>query len=313
MKEKHILNNIVELSDFLWKREQLFSKKEKWFQFWVSIDTINDANEAIEFYKSLNNFDAFNGGYLYLYGLLQALFLQQDAIKYLSKSLLGIEIKINKNNNYDLFKIRELRNSSIGHPTNRNNSTSFHFISRPTVNKNGFTMINEYKNLSKHDGFNEVEILSIIDIQDKLIYGILKDIKTKLEDEIEEHKEKFKGKLLSDFFSESIFNSFVILKSFRIYPNRYLFEYKYIKNTFSKIREEFKVRYGNFEYYEDLKQIIYTIDSLFERIDRITNNNIEDKLGFRLIIENLENHFYKLQEIAVETDKEFQLKPQIRK
>ncbi len=313
MKEKRILNNIVELADFLWKREQLFSKKEKWFQFWVSIDTIKDTNEAIEFYKSLDDFNAFNGGYLYLYGLLQSLFLQQDAIKYLSKSLLGIEIKINKNNNYDLFKIRELRNSSIGHPTNRNNGISFHFISRPTVNKKGFTMINEYKILSKHDGFNEVEILSIIDIQDKLIHSILKDIKNKLEDEIEEHKEKFKGKLLSDFFSETIFNSFVILKSYQIYHNRYLFEYKYLSKSFLRIKQELETRYGNLEYYEDLKQIIYTIDSLFERIDRILNNEIKDELGFRLIIENLESYFYKLQEIAVETDKEFQLKPQSRK
>lgn len=58
---------------------------------------------------------------LYIYGLLQALFLQQDAANGISTALLGKKIDF-KQEYPSLFEIREIRNDTVGHPTLRGNA-----------------------------------------------------------------------------------------------------------------------------------------------------------------------------------------------
>ncbi len=63
------------------------------------------------------------------------MFVQQDAISHLAEAL-GIEYTPDPL----LARIREIRNSSIGHPTKRKGGVEFNFISRITMNKSGFQL-----------------------------------------------------------------------------------------------------------------------------------------------------------------------------
>ena len=53
-------------------------EKAIWETLYASIDTIEDTQHAIDHYNKLDTFNATSGGYLFVYGLLQALFVQQD-------------------------------------------------------------------------------------------------------------------------------------------------------------------------------------------------------------------------------------------
>ena len=60
------------------------------------MDVIGDTQIAINSYFSLQGFKAEDGGYLFLYGLLQAFFLQQDAINNLSDALFDKQSKLER-------------------------------------------------------------------------------------------------------------------------------------------------------------------------------------------------------------------------
>ena len=60
---------------------------DKWKMLCVSMDTLEDTCEALLHFESEGIGDNTGEKYLNLYGILQAVFLQQDAIKYLCESL----------------------------------------------------------------------------------------------------------------------------------------------------------------------------------------------------------------------------------
>src|SRR5690606_41465676 len=83
---------IRDLVNHPWKLQSLLDNKAKWNKLCASMDVIGDTQFAINSYFSLPSFKAENGGYLFLYGLLQAFILQQDAINHLSEALFDREI-----------------------------------------------------------------------------------------------------------------------------------------------------------------------------------------------------------------------------
>ena len=122
--------------------------------------------------------------YIMVYGLLQAIFLQQDAIKNLSLSLdMSFELPD------DLKNIRELRNDVTGHPTNRKNGKSFHHISRVTLSKMGFQMLSTYPNKDAP----EIKNISLENtIQEQAIYAeqLLSEMLKQIKKDENEHREK---------------------------------------------------------------------------------------------------------------------------
>lgn len=58
----------------------------------VSMDVVEDTQQGIDYFFQLPAFSAYDGGYLYLYGLLQSFFVQQDAVSNLHQSLVGSKI-----------------------------------------------------------------------------------------------------------------------------------------------------------------------------------------------------------------------------
>jgi hypothetical protein len=141
--------------------------------------------------------------YLAVYGLLQALFLQQDAVINLCESL-GIPETID---NYPRLKeIREIRNMSIGHPTKRKRKkgqlNSYHFISRSTLSINGFTLLSDYAG-----GTSESKSISIPDLiadQGEYVSDIINKVKDELEKQEAAHKEKFRMEKLVSVFPDTL-------------------------------------------------------------------------------------------------------------
>ena len=69
------------------KQAELLSERKKWMQLTSALDTLEDTSWAVEFYISTDYPNNMKGKYLYTYGLLQALFVQMDAVKSINDSL----------------------------------------------------------------------------------------------------------------------------------------------------------------------------------------------------------------------------------
>ncbi|MBR5832600.1 MAG: hypothetical protein IKY79_08320 [Bacteroidales bacterium] len=109
---------IKKLSDQI-NREICSSKYTEWsnknwnsFQIIITaLDTIDDCSDAIINYIDMKEEEYKKFSRLSLYGILQAIYMQQDAINFLNRLL---RIKTKRDESYD--GIRDIRNHISGHP-----------------------------------------------------------------------------------------------------------------------------------------------------------------------------------------------------
>ena len=112
----------------------------------ASFDVIEDCQCAIDYFKE-SAFPSPPDSYLYIYGLLQALFVQQDAINSILLTLYpDYEPKkdILCHREIDsLAAIREIRNDVAGHPTNRDTKEEKYVVRllRCSLRKDSFSYV----------------------------------------------------------------------------------------------------------------------------------------------------------------------------
>lgn len=90
-----------------------------WFQVAAVLDTLEDADLALEAFGICRP-EHDGERYLALYGALQAMFLQQDAVLHLGEAV-GVSVAPIAG----LEEIRSIRNDVVGHPTKRGPKHSF--------------------------------------------------------------------------------------------------------------------------------------------------------------------------------------------
>ena len=172
-----------------------------WNQLCSSLDIVEDTDLAINDYLEIEDVIKIGLKYLYVFGILQILFVQQDAIKNIGEAL---NIDVNLDN--ELLEIRDIRNNSIGHPTKRGKgkSTSFNFIARVYLSHKNLTLMSVSPELGEPTRFLHYDIHSLIKKQRKSLLPLLNEIISKLEKEEMEHIEKFKGDKLADCFPATL-------------------------------------------------------------------------------------------------------------
>ena len=170
--------------------EHLFLKRKgDRFQIAACLDTIEDAQLAVEEYRLLYlSSNQTDKGKLYLavYGVLQGIFLQQDALMNLANCL-HFPCQID---DYQALKtIREIRNQSVGHPTSyrRNKTESYFAINRSSLSLEQFEMM-EYNNQKGQRQLTSVCTMRTISDNEAFIAQILKDIKSNLDAHIYKHR-----------------------------------------------------------------------------------------------------------------------------
>jgi len=226
-----------------------------WHQLCSCLDAIEDTDLAVASYSGAK-FTASDGAlYLAVYGLLQALFLQQDAVFHMCESL-GIAERLN---DYPkLREIREIRHATVGHPTkkNRPQPASYHSISRPTLSPDGFEL------LSFHgDGTFDAKYISIPDLiaeQRSYVSGILTSVASELERKEAAHKDEFKMEKLASLFPSSLTYSFqkIFEGTWRIeYPSLAGVSLRSVKQTIEAFRDALARRGIEIDTYDPIKHI----------------------------------------------------------
>ena len=197
------MSKIRDLINSSRKQNILLQNNILWHMLCSSMDTVEDTEEALESFLKLDTDSSHEGrNYLRIYGALQALFVQQDAIKDLHEAL-----KIPYTEDSALDKIRNIRNDATGHPTNRSNKKAFNTISRPTLTSQGFQLATYYRTSpgsSKLDSKREnINVTDLIATQKRVFVDVLNNIIETLQKEEIEHRKRFAGKKLIDAFQHT--------------------------------------------------------------------------------------------------------------
>jgi hypothetical protein len=183
------------------KKHALLQNHASWMMLCSALDVIEDTDCGLEAFLT-TDVNHFNDGnkYVYVYGTLQALFVQQDAVEHMAEA-----IKIPYTRESTLTEIRKIRNNSIGHPTKSDRQTpiAFNFISRITIGSQGFTLVTAYENGTK-TRYKDVDIPDLIAKQRSILSGVLRDVIENLRKEEMEHRQRFADNKLANAFPPSL-------------------------------------------------------------------------------------------------------------
>jgi len=149
-------------------------KVGNWQRLSSCLDAVEDTELACIAYRDRPFPEDLDEQHLRIYGLLQALFAQQNAVGHISEQL-GLEYDP-KHDFPDLFRIRQVRNHCVGHATASSNKgkLSYSFISRPTIRHEGFELLVFSENGNFHN--ETVEPLALIDKQTDVLEKVLVDV-----------------------------------------------------------------------------------------------------------------------------------------
>jgi len=201
----------LQMRDFLnapRRQTAILRNKATWAMLCSALDVIGDTELAMEAYlkgcdqsqgtQQRHNHSIETGTlYLNLYGILQVLFVQQDAVQHLAEAL-GIDYA----HDPVLKNVRENRNDAIGHPTKRARGKAFNAISRLTLSRISFELWTW-----SSDGASEVKTINVPEIitaQRRAISTALTGMLTELREDEMAHRNKFRGTKVADAFPPTL-------------------------------------------------------------------------------------------------------------
>ena len=139
------------------------------------LDVIKDTELCLEafFTKNIDGLDVGNK-YMYVYGTLQALYIQQDSVENFMRAI---------GNNYPcnplLEDIKTIRDASVGHPTKHTSGSpgrKFNFITRDSIGNQGFKLGITYADANTPRCYKKVNIRDLIEKQRNIFAPMLLDV-----------------------------------------------------------------------------------------------------------------------------------------
>ena len=195
---------IREIRDFVSaprRQYGIMQDRRAWFQLCASMDLIEDSQLAIDAYPGSTS-ESYGALYLAVYGLLQAFFLQQDAVAHLGSAL---DISISEDP--ELKSVREARNDIAGHPTKRRgkkkNTFTTHSISRWSLSTDAIEVYSSDEQASSLYP-RRFRISELIEKQRQGIARALSAIQSELARREREHVAKFSGQPLTVIFPQTL-------------------------------------------------------------------------------------------------------------
>jgi hypothetical protein len=235
-----------------------------------------------------------------IYGLLQACFLQQDAMNSISSSLFNRKIKYSEDYP-ELYAIRIIRNQVAGHPI-KHADKEYIQINQSTVEKSGFEYLVEETTRGKAH-FKYVDITEVIQAAKQCAHDLLSKVVEELDAEETKFIEMYKDIKMQDIFAVLNFAREKVLGG-TIFKET---EYSHTKRMVKECEDELSRRYGSIEAIGEYKYKLSDIHALFDLLDNglgevytETVSQIEHRL-FELLFVKLG----ELYDLCAETDRVF--------
>lgn len=148
---EHKIREIINRNDSEFYNKYFKDNRNEWNILCSAMDIVGDTTLAIEYFKKNGIGNNQGEKYIKLYGLFQAIFLQQDAINFLFKVIKKSFDNNNLIKDWNKYKLvswitlRKYRNLSTGHPienkTFEKGAIKRTMISRVTISSKGFELL----------------------------------------------------------------------------------------------------------------------------------------------------------------------------
>ena len=199
------IKEIRDLINISRKQDALQQDNALWLMLCTCMDTIQDTEVALESFLIENTDDSQRGkNHLYMYGALQALFVQQDAVDNLHEAL---DMRYTMDSS--IKEIRNIRTDAAGHPTNRGNKKSFNFIYFGSTHAHGFNLMTVYPRKSNDGRLDsehvDINVADLIATQCNIFMEVLDNVIEALKEEEVEHRKKFSDKKLAGVFWDTTY------------------------------------------------------------------------------------------------------------
>lgn len=270
----------------------------------TSIDLIEDCENAIEEFENIAEANLQNRSTLYIYGVLQSMYCQQDGLFHLYRTITKKTLK----NVYELFElynfnksIREVRDDIAGHPADRKNGKEFYFIGKGPNTKYSFS----YAGYTPHFRKVDVDLRLFIEEQRKFTIIVLNDVGKTISELIQTHKDKFKSMKLTDIVDNINYPTQLIYRG--IFNNHPLAEIglKEIREKLNTLKSELEKRYNN-KIPDSISDIFRLQNHILLRIDSwIANKELERNTDAEIFMDSFDHQMNELLEILNEIDDEF--------
>ncbi len=300
-----IINIIQEIREYINKaRKQsiLLKNKYTWNQLCSSMDIIEDTELAIHEYLKLNNVKEDGLKYLFVFGIMQILFVQQDAIIHMSEAL-GFNFQLDS----DLKNIRNIRNDSVGHPTKRGNgiNSKYNFIFRAYLSHKNLSLMTVSPKEKDYTKFYHYDIVKLIDSQRKSINSSLKELVRMLQNEEKEHIGQYNDKEIADLFPSTLNYHFQKLTESSLVSKERQFRkinFDIITSTLKKFKLELKKR-DSLDAYIGVNIVLEDLIYPIEKLRKFFSNEVNlDEEEVKIYSFYVKKQFDELIEMAKEID-----------
>ncbi|MDP2918854.1 MAG: hypothetical protein Q8O43_01365 [Dehalococcoidia bacterium] len=292
------------------KRHALLRDTAAWNLLCSCLDAVGDTELAICAYEQSSNPSTVGASYLLVYGALQALFIQQDAVENLCQALV-----IDYVPHRLLTEIRDIRNDSTGHPTKRGGGKgrAYNFIGRSSLAKGGFDLMTTYPD-NRRPLFRHVSIESLIEGQRDIMQKVLTEVLGRLKEEEANHRAKYRDQRLEDIFPSTLGYYFQKIGGAIDGSEPSEFGTMHVRLV-AKVIEAFKERLkerGALQAYDSVVYLIelieYPIQELTTYFADATRSPLSAK-GAHIFAFFVDKHIEELKSIAKEIDEDYKSEP----
>lgn len=295
------------------KQSEILPFRLRWNKLTSALNVLEDTSWAVEYYLEADYPKDVKGKYLFLYGLLQALYVQQDAVRSIYFGLFDKELKKGISSHIQkALKVRNLRNDTIGHPTDLGESTKKELdlkqvysisIAQFSMTKESFYYCKYNAKDRSNDSIENVNVMQAIEDNAKCINDILQRVVNDLDKEFKEYIEKHRDRKMAD-----IFNTLHYAEEKALLDDvMQSWGYNATKEMVTKCEEELVKRYGSVDTVDSFKYLLEEIHELYSLIDNIYNISTEnqDRL-WHYLVELLFVKLHELEDCCKETDEYFE-------
>lgn len=295
------------------KQSEILPFRLRWNKLTSALNVLEDTSWAVEYYLEADYPKDVKGKYLFLYGLLQALYVQQDAVRSIYFGLFDKELKKGISSHIQkALKVRNLRNDTIGHPTDLGESTKKELdlkqvysisIAQFSMTKESFYYCKYNAKDRSNDSIENVNVMQAIEDNAKCINDILQRVVNDLDKEFKEYIEKHRDRKMVDIFNNLHYaEEKALLDEFM-----QSWGYNATKEMVTKCEEELKERYGSVEAVDSFKFLLDDIHALHVLIDDIYDICTERQERVRYyLVELLFVKLHELEDCCRETDEYFE-------
>jgi hypothetical protein len=182
------------------KQHGLLGRSADWNKLCSALDIVGDTELAFDSYLKQPHVEDTGLCYLHVYGALQLLQTQQDAVAHICNAL-GIKAQSSPK----LPHIREIRSSSVAHPAaqKEDKTTKSNFIVRSSVSQHGFTLMTVYSDETPYSQ-SHISIPSLVAEQRNALRGVLEEVLARMDEAEMKHRSEHRDEKLQRVFPDML-------------------------------------------------------------------------------------------------------------